>query len=207
MLFYHDPGAVQTLGGERFNKWLAGCRPVRAVGGTNGKVDVAAVEAQMSYVTGASLCATRAFVEDAGLLDESYFAYFEELDWLARARRRFALVYAHDSVVYHKEGRGIGSHRNAAKRSLIADYFLARARLRFTRRYAPAALPTVVLAVFFMAMNRLRRGQLDRARMVLRVLLSPSTYSWRNGPSPGPLADFEARYGAWTRPDRNVAAG
>jgi GT2 family glycosyltransferase len=206
LLFYHDPGLVQTLGGERYNKWLAGSRPV-SLHSVSGHDLAAAVESRMSYVTGASLCATREFVEAAGLLDESYFAYFEELDWLARAGGRFALAYAHDSIVYHKEGRGIGSHRAGVKRSLIADYFLARARLRYTRRYVPLALPTVMVAVLLTAVNRLRRRQPDRARMVLRVLLSPSTYARDDANGPGPLARFEERYGAWASPDRNVAAG
>jgi GT2 family glycosyltransferase len=207
ILFYHDPTLVQVLGGDRFNKWLAITRPEGLGRPATEPVDPAVVEARLSYIMGASLCVTRTFVEQVGLLDESYFAYFEELDWLARAGGRFALAYAHESIVYHKEGRGIGSDRKGARRSLIADYFLARSRLRFTRRYAPAALPSVAVAVFLSALNRVRRRQLDRALMILRVLVSPRTYAWLGEEAAKPLAEFESRYGRWVPGQRRASAG
>ena len=50
--------------------------------------------APMEYVSGASMLASRAFLENVGLMEESYFLYFEELDWALRARGKFDLAYA-----------------------------------------------------------------------------------------------------------------
>lgn len=35
---------------------------------------------------------------------EDYFLYFEELDWATRARRRYTLGYAPQSIVSHELG-------------------------------------------------------------------------------------------------------
>src|SRR5688500_2937982 len=137
---------MQTLGGDRYNRRLARSRPIGRPPSSREPFDASVVVREMSYVSGASLCVTRAYVEAVGLLDESYFLYGEEIDWVTRARGKFALAYAHDSVVYHKEGRTTGASRDGARRTALADYFMIRSRLRFTWMHAPAALPTVVLA-------------------------------------------------------------
>jgi GT2 family glycosyltransferase len=177
ILSYDEPSVVQARGGERYNRWLARSTPLGAGRPANDRLDVERVERKMSYVAGAALCVTRRFVETVGLLDESYFLYGEELDWLARARGRFALAYADESIVYHKEGGTIGSSRDGASRSALGDYFMVRSRLRFTWKHARLAFPTVVLGVLVAGINRIRRRQLDRAFAILRILFSRDTYS------------------------------
>ena len=177
ILSYDNPGLVQARGGERYNRWLASSQPIGGGRPAAEPSDTDAVEREMSYVTAASLCVTRSFVETVGLLDEGYFLYCEEIDWLARARARFRLAYAHDSVVYHKEGRTIGSSRDATRRSALSDYYMVRSRLRFTWRHARVAFPTVVLGVLVAGVNRIRRWQIDRALTILHLLFSRDTYS------------------------------
>jgi GT2 family glycosyltransferase len=182
LIDYRDPAVVQTLGGERYNKWLGRIRPIGAGRRMPGPVDSAWVERRMSYVSGASLCVTRAFVEQTGLLDESYFLYYEELDWTARAGGRFTLAYADDSVVYHKGGASTGCDRSGARRNASGDFFVLRNRLRFTRRHAPEALPTVLLGMGAAVVNRIRRRQFGRIPTILRIVSSRDTY--RAGPPP-----------------------
>jgi hypothetical protein len=45
----------------------------------------------MDFVNGASMLVGREFLEAVGLMEESYFLYFEELDWAKRARGKFTL--------------------------------------------------------------------------------------------------------------------
>lgn len=47
---------------------------------------------RVDWVAGASLIVRRRVFETAGLLDEAYFMYFEEVDFCLRARRRMALL-------------------------------------------------------------------------------------------------------------------
>lgn len=172
-LLYHDrPEIVQTLGGARYNRWLALTRHI----GTGLPLDRApaadGVVRQMDYVVAASMLVTREFLLEVGLLAEDYFLYFEELDWAMRARGRYGLGYAPGSVVLHKEGASIGAGRDASAKSRTADYHFMRNRIVFTRRFAPAALPTVYLGLLAAIVRRLRRGQWDRARMIAALLVS-----------------------------------
>jgi GT2 family glycosyltransferase len=130
---------------------------------------VTEVERETDYVCGVSVLATRRFLEEVGLMEESYFLYFEELDWAVRGAA-FARVYAHDSVVYHREGRSTGASTDWRKKSELSDYYTLRSRLLFTRRFFPSALPTVYCGLLGAALNRLLRRQFGRAGMVLDIM-------------------------------------
>jgi hypothetical protein len=106
---------------------------------------------------------------------EDYFLYFEELDWATRAKGKFSLAFASRSVVYHKEGGTIGTKSDPMEKSFLSDYFSLRNRLVFTRKHHPVALPTVWFGLFVALANRLRRGQIDRARMILRLIVGKNT--------------------------------
>lgn len=197
LLFYDDPTLVQALGGARYNRWLALTRHIGAWTSANQPIDIADVESRMDYVIGASLLVSRSFLIDVGLLEESYFLYYEEIDWATRAKGCYGIAYAHDSVVYHKEGRAIGSSSSAAQKSRTADFYGICNRLRFTRARHPLALPTVYLGLLVAIANRLRRHQPERALDILRIMFSPRRYSSGAGrkaaahgsPSSSPLRD------------------
>jgi GT2 family glycosyltransferase len=128
----------------------------------------------MNYVEGASMLVSRQFLIEVGLLCEDYFLYFEEADWAIRAEGRFRPGYAPKSIVYHKVGGSIGTSSNPASKSITCDYFNIRNRLLFTRRFYPAALPTVWLVIVGALLLRLFLGKWDRAKMILRLLSSTS---------------------------------
>jgi GT2 family glycosyltransferase len=167
-LDYHNPKVVQAQGGMAYNRWTGrvrrdahclvedlGSRPMR-----------------MDYINGASMLARRSFLETIGLMEESYFLYFEELDWAMRAREKFALGYAEDSVIYHKEGATIGSNRDRKERSLLSERYLSRNRVLFTKRFLPWCLPTVLMFVCLSAVERLCRGDTGRAKSMFSSMLS-----------------------------------
>jgi hypothetical protein len=103
------------------------------------------IEKEMSYVSGASMLVSKRFLETVGLMEESYFLYFEEIDWAQRAAGRFKFVYAPGSIVYHKEGGAIGSSGSGRRRSPQSFFWLTRSRLLFTAKYHPEAVPSVTL--------------------------------------------------------------
>lgn len=170
ILAYDAPDRAQCLGGVAYDRWWGRITPIGAGQPAAVDVDVAAVEQGMDYVAGASLMATREFIHAVGLMEERYFLYYEELDWATRGRR-FALAYAHDSVVYHREGRSVRAGGKAAPLSETAEYHGLRNRLAYTRRFFPVALPTVYLGMVAALLNRVRRGQLRRATLLARVLV------------------------------------
>lgn len=171
MLYDFDRKTVQAFGGSLY-KPLTGL--MQEIG--NGQtwpcpVDEAQVEAQMSYVCGASMLVSSQLIRDVGLMTEDYFIFFEEIDWCQRAKRAgYSLAYAHDAIVYHKEGASIGTG-TGAKRSLLAEYYGLRNKLLVTWRFFPWAMPSVWLISWLQAARRLAQRRPRNAWLMARVLL------------------------------------
>ena len=106
LLHFSNPKSIQCRGGYHYNPWFAYVTPVLKPAEVN----------KISYLAGASLFVPKEFVEDVGLLEEDYFLYFEELDWIKRGKKRgWSLAYAPQAVVYHKEGATIGGSSQLKK--------------------------------------------------------------------------------------------
>jgi hypothetical protein len=115
---------------------------------------------------------SKQFLQQIGLMEEDYFLYFEEIDWAMRAKDQFSLCYAPDSIVYHKEGGSIGTnYAEPQKKSLTADYYGLRSRLKFTWQFFPYTLPLIYLGLLPVLINRVRRKQWQRVGMILTLAL------------------------------------
>jgi GT2 family glycosyltransferase len=95
------------------------------------------IEAKLDSPSGASLYVTRRCIEAIGLMDESYFLFFEDLEWGIRAKAAFNIGYASDAIVIHRGGTTTGSHRSRKLRSRLSVYLDFRNRMVFTRRVFP----------------------------------------------------------------------
>jgi len=142
--FYHAPQMISARGGAAYNMWFGLSFPLGRLQPLESEVDARNTERAFDYVVGASMLVSRSFIEDVGLMNEEYFLYYEELDWAMRARGRYSLAYAPRSVIYHKEGAAAKTLNRRSKRRR-AESFLLKSKLRFTWKFAPAALPTVLL--------------------------------------------------------------
>lgn len=171
LLRYSAPSKVQARGGGYYCKWLGLPWHVGQLGHDDDAVDEKRVERRMNYVVGASMLVSRRFLGDVGLLSEEYFLFFEETDWMQRAKGRYRLGYAKNSKVFHKVGRSIGTSSDPRGKSLVCDYYAIRNRLLFTRRYHREALPTVYCSIFAAILVRMLVGRWDHARMIWRILL------------------------------------
>ena len=187
ILSYADPKRLQVQAGRRFSKWTGRAQipPKLTVEESRSR------RAEFDYIEGASMLATRSFLEGVGLLEERYFLYYEEVDWAERAKGKFAIGYAPDSIVYHKEGASIGSNSDRGKRSLMSTRYLVRSRVLFTRKFGPHFLPTVLGAISLAALHRLLFGDGNRARLIVSSMLEGLTMRFAKetldseGPSPG----------------------
>lgn len=137
LLGVKHPNKIQALGGARWRKWTGTSKHI-GVGEAWPRPDLNAqqIETQMDYVVGASMLASRGFLDKVGLLAEDYFLYYEEIDWAMRAKKHFRLAYAPDSIVYHVEGGSSGFS--------LLRYYYYRSMIRFTWRHARRYLPLVV---------------------------------------------------------------
>lgn len=161
LIYDWDRTKIQGYGGF-YRKWLALSIPCR---------DVTCIQ-DIDYVIGAAVLVSRSFLKEIGLMCEDYFLYFEEIDWATRAKGKFELSCAVDSIAYHKEGASIGADSIAdGKRSALSDYYSIRNKLLFTRRYHPICLITVYMSLFVSIYRRFCRREYDRMKFIFKLML------------------------------------
>ncbi len=158
-LVFKSTGRIQSYGG-RWRPLLGRGLNIGMNARLNAKPDVQAIEREMTYVSGASLFASRAYVDSVGLMDESYFLYCEEVDWCFRRGER-RLGYAHEAIVYHAHGTTVGSNANRKNRSALSVYLDERNKLRLTRRFYPAYYPFTLMVSLLLTLQYLRAGAIN----------------------------------------------
>lgn len=134
--YYHESDKIWALGGGHFRKLIARSENIglgRDISDGN-LMDTEAVERVMEYPAGASMLVREAYLREVGLMDEGYFLYCEEPDWVMRGAGRFTLAYARDSIVYHKVA---ASTQKLDADALSAELRLLRSQLRFMARFHP----------------------------------------------------------------------
>lgn len=131
------PEQVQAFGGCYFNTFRAiGSRQVVSPQ-PDALVAIFDVrrDNELFYLMGASIFLRRSFLEEHSEIEDSYFLYFEELDWLLNSGVERVGV-ASKSVIHHRDGGSIGT----GIRSKRSRYYLSRALILFYRRNFPQLL-------------------------------------------------------------------
>jgi len=83
---------------------------------------------EVDFVTGCAMLVRRAALEQVGLLDERFFAYYEDAEWCVRMRRAgFKVVHVPEARLWHK----ITPERRAD--SPVVHYYMTRNRLLFLK--------------------------------------------------------------------------
>lgn len=139
--YAESPRAIQSDGG-RVNRLTGICESVNL--GRDGEATPLPDPAGLDYVSGASLVASRRFLEAAGPMTEDYFLYYEEVDWAAR-RGALPIVGAPGAVVHHHGGTAIGTASLTRLASGFSNWFNYRNRMRFMRRFHARAAPLAYL--------------------------------------------------------------
>ena len=80
----------------------------------------------VDYVSGVAMMIRREVMDKIGLLDEFYFAYWEDVDYCFRARKAgFRVVYVPNAIIEHHEGF------SWKKKPLLQRFLFQRNRLLF----------------------------------------------------------------------------
>lgn len=137
-LQYSKPDTVQTIGGGTHWKWLGLARGIRKNAHYGSKlIQKTGDELEIDFVSGCSMLLSRTALMRVGLLDDAFFAYWEDADWCERARRNgLTLAYSIRSVIYHKLGQSATSSRSSYLSTLNC--------FRFYRKNFPFLLPVIV---------------------------------------------------------------
>ena len=177
LMFYHSPRVIQSIGGQ-YNKWTAAVKHLGANELDHGQYDTGTGFQKADYPIGASLFVSLEFIRDVGLMNEEYFLYYEELDWVLRGKKKgWEMGLCPNSKIYHKEGATIGSNSNAVNKSALSDYYGLRNRIIFTRNYYPMHLFFVRLTFLVVIVNRIYRKQFNRIGLVINAFFDKSDTS------------------------------
>lgn len=91
---------------------------------------------EVDWVAGASMLIRREVFEQVGLIDEAYFLYFEEVDFLLRARRAgFRTFYVPASRVIHHMGQSTGVTDEKRPPRRIPTYWFDSRRRYFVKNH------------------------------------------------------------------------
>ena len=138
--FRDRPDVIYSTGG-RVNLWTATARQIgrgQADLGQFGRV------ARRDYADGVCMLIPTTAFERVGLLDEDYFAYWEETDWCFRAREKgLRCCYVPEAKIWHKAARSISPGNDFY-------YLYRRNALLFVRKRGnPLHLASALLVHFF----------------------------------------------------------
>ena len=170
--FFDQPEIIQAIGGNRFNHYT-GCADCSEGRFTHEleKLDIAAIESELDYISGCSMLLPREFLDTVGLMSEDYFLYYEEIDWFTRAQGRYKICIANDARLYHREGAAIGSKNCQSPASVLSDFHMFRSRLTYMRKHSRRFLGLCYADSWIEVVKRLLRRQYSNAWTVSSVLL------------------------------------
>jgi GT2 family glycosyltransferase len=145
ILYAGDPSVISTHAGG-FDWRLGVFRGTYA-----GRRDGAATSVRREGLATASFCCAlvpaQAF-RDAGRLDERFFMYYEETDWIRRAHAcGYRVRYEPSAVIYHRESGSSGG----GWMTPFKQYYATRNRLYLVRKHATSRLSYAYFTAYFWA--------------------------------------------------------
>lgn len=171
LMHYYKPSLIQAVGGI-LNAYTANTTHLGDLELDKGQYDFD-ISDEINYPVGASMFVSVDFIKDVGLMNESYFLYYEELDWVYRgSSKNWSIGYCWQAKIYHKEGASIGSNSSGKKKSALADFYGIRNKLLFTRKYFPENLFWVSISFSVVIVRRLLRKQYKRIPTITKMLFS-----------------------------------
>ncbi len=141
-VYFSDRPTVICSTGGRVYPWLGAARQVGRGQQDRGQFDQVAVR---DYADGACMLIRADALQRVGPLDEEYFAYWEETDWCARARKAgYQSYYVPAARVWHKTAR------SQAPDSQYYYLFRRNALLFLRKQKSPLHLLSAVLLYLFL---------------------------------------------------------
>ncbi|WAC42069.1 glycosyltransferase family 2 protein [Pedobacter sp. SL55] len=141
LLYFDEKDVVQYAGFTPMNYLLARNAYIGQFEKNTGQFDDQTY--QTGFCHGAAVMCRKTDLQKAGLMDENYFLYYEELDWCEKFMRIGKQIwFTGKTHVYHKESISVG------KASPLKIYFNTRNRMLFIRKNT-GWLNTVLFSVYF----------------------------------------------------------
>lgn len=127
ILYFNSAETIQYVGCSNINPYTGRNHREGFKEKDNGQFDTLRVT---DLAHGAAMMVPRKVIEEAGMMPELFFLYYEELDWCETIKNKGYKIYVvPQSKVYHKESMSVG------KNSTLKTYYMTRNRLLFMRRH------------------------------------------------------------------------
>jgi GT2 family glycosyltransferase len=124
LIYYYDQPAIVWSAGGAVDRRRGQTRMVGLGEPDSGQYG--STPREVDFVSGCALLTRRSVLEQIGLLDERFFAYYEEVEWCLRARRAgYRIINVPGAKVWHK----ISPKQRAS--SPMVHYYMTRNRLLF----------------------------------------------------------------------------
>jgi len=99
---------------------------------------------EVDHVMGSFLIARRAAISTAGLMDENFFLYCDDVDWCMRIKQEgYKIFYTPDAVMTHKKG---GTTSRDSRRCIIEHH---RSLWYFYRKWYYKKYPRLISMLYF----------------------------------------------------------
>ncbi len=139
--YFHDKSLIQYAGYTPMNYYTCRNSCIGLHEKDKGQYDH--FTGPTAYCHGAAMMVKKEAIEKAGVMNENFFLYYEEVDWCEHIKRAgYQAWVCTDALIYHKESVSVG------KKSRLKEYFMNRNRILFIRRNAPAFKEIVFLIYF-----------------------------------------------------------
>lgn len=114
-----------------------------------------------NFASGCCILIPAQVIKEVGLLDDSYFMYYEDVDYCIRLKENhISIILEKNAIIYHKVGKSSGGNQSA-----FSIYYLTRNRLRLVKEHREYffvsaflySLVTRYIRMFQMWMNKDQR--------------------------------------------------
>ncbi len=148
VLDYYQRDVVQCAGGCRYYPLLTVFRNV--LGNKKRHEVMRCGTLSLDYIYGAAMFIKTETFKKAGLLNEEYFLFYEELDFTKRIKAAgYTIAWCKESEVCHKGSASVGSPREGNKEKLKrANYYENLSTLKYTANFHPGILWIAVFLRF-----------------------------------------------------------
>jgi len=141
--YFQTPKILQYVGFTPMNYYTCANKCVGQFEEDKGQYDH--LIAPTGFCHGAAMMLRTEAVKKAGLMNESFFLYYEEMDWNEMIKRvGYQAWVCTNALIYHKESVSVG------QKSALKEYFMNRNRILFIRRNAPWFKRLIFYAYFML---------------------------------------------------------
>lgn len=139
--YFNHPGIIQYAGFTPMNYFLGRNKCIGEFEKDLGQYDH--LTGPTGFAHGAAMMVKKEAIKKAGLMNEHFFLYYEEMDWCEKIKQSgYAILIEPKALIYHKESASVG------QKSALKEFFMNRNRILFIRKNA-GPIARLVFYVYF----------------------------------------------------------